>query len=111
MNREEILRKSRKENKGADLYENDLLREGGNVAFAMITILCIVFSFIQEFLDIYIVKGFWALMFTLPASGYTVRALRTKDKWDMIRALAGWGAVVLWSVLYIRDMLAVSAIL
>lgn len=111
MNREEILQKSRKENKGADLYENDLLREGGNVAFAIVTILCIVFTFIQDFLDIEMIKGFWALMFTLPASGYMVRAFRTKDKWDLIRALAGWGAVILWSVLYIKDMLAASPIL
>lgn len=111
MNREEVLQKSRKENKGADLYENDLLREGGNVAFAAVMTLCIVFNGIQDFLHIEIIRGFWALFFTLPASGYTVRVIRTKDKWDLIRALAGWGAVILWSVLYIRDMLAVASIL
>lgn len=111
MNREEVLEKSRKENKGADLYEDALMKEGGNVAFFAMLILAVVFTSIQSFLYNEQTSGFWAMMFILPASGYTVRAFRTRNKWDIIRAAAGWGAVMLNSVLYIRDLLAAASIL
>lgn len=111
MNREEVLEKSRKENKGADLYEDALMKEGGNVAFGLAVTLAIVFTAIQEFLDVGRSYGLWALVMVIPASGCVVRAIRTKDKWEIVRASAGCGAVVVYSVLYIRDLLVASAVL
>lgn len=111
MNREEVLEKSRKENKGSDLYEDALMKEGGNLAFGMITVLAVVFTCIQRFLDVGRNFGVWALVMAVPASGCIVRAFRTKDRWDIVRAAAGCGAVVLNSVLYIRDLIAAASVL
>ena len=111
MNREEVLEKSRKENKGADLYEDALMKEGGNVAFGMVTALAVVFTCIQEFLEVGRNFGLWALVVAVPASGCIVRAFRTKDRWDIVRAAAGCGAVLLYSVLYIRELLAAASVL
>lgn len=111
MNRDEVLEKSRKENKGADLYEDALLKEGGNVAFGMVTALAVGFTCIQGLLDAERNFGLWALVMAIPASGYIVRAFRTKDRWDMVRAAAGCGAVVLNSALYISDLLAAASVL
>lgn len=111
MNKEEVLEKSRKESKGADLYEDALMKEGGNVAFGLATTLAIVFTAIQEFLGVGRSYGLWALVTVIPASGCVVRAIRTKDRWEIVRAAAGCGAVVICSVLYIRDLLVAFAVL
>lgn len=103
MNREEVLEKSRKENKGADLYEDALMKEGGNVAFGMVTALAVVFTCIQEFLEVGRNFGLWALVVAVPASGCIVRAFRTKDRWEHRqggRRLRG--SVVIFRTLYQR---------
>ncbi len=80
MNKEEILEKSRIENKNLDLFEREVSQKAGNLAAIVAAILATVFYVIQVFVGLGQNYGLYAVVFSIPATGYLVKAFRMKNK-------------------------------
>ena len=61
MKREEILEKSRKENAGQDLYEKEIVREGGEVGIYVVLIMALVLFLIEMYVNDRARYELWAM--------------------------------------------------
>lgn len=104
MTREEILEKSRKENKNQDVYEREVLQQGANVGAVTAAVLALVFFITQIALDYGMDYGLYAVLFAFPAGQFAVKAVRLKRKHEIIAAVLyglftlGLAAVHLWKL-------------
>lgn len=87
MNKDEILEMSRKENNNQDVYEKEVIKEGGNAGSIAAAILATVFFIMQIFLDGGMNYGLYAVVFSIPAASFTVKALRLKKKHEVVMAV------------------------
>lgn len=87
MTREEILEKSRKENKNRDVYEREVLQRGANVGAIAAAVLALVFCIVQIALDYGMDYGLYAVLFAFPAGQFAVKAIRLKRKHEIAVAV------------------------
>ena len=113
MKREEILEKSREENGGQDLFEKEVLREGGELGIYMVYIAAALFCLISIFATGRAGYDLWAMAHTLLAVGYTVKLKECRRKrWQDITLTAVlWGGILLNSVMRFRNLLTAAVIL
>ncbi len=111
MNREEILTKSRNENKEQDIFEKEVLKESGNAGAITAAILAAVFFLIQILVGGGINLGLWALVFSIEATVFTVKAVRMKRKHEIAIA-AGYILLTLaMSIGYIYTLVTASPVM
>ncbi len=87
MKKEEILEKSRMENKNQDVYEKEVVKEGGNVGAATAAALATIFFVIQILLGEGMNYGLYAVVFSVPTSRFIVKAVRLKRKHEIAVAI------------------------
>ena len=107
MNKEEILEKSRIENKNLDLFEKEVSQKAGNLA----AILATVFYVIQVFVGLGQNYGLYAVVFSIPATGYLVKAIRMKNKKDIVAAAVFIIVTLFFSVTHVSHLITTSTIL
>ncbi len=95
MNREEILEKSRRENKNQDVYEQEVLKQSNEVAAFVMVLLAAVFWLVQIFTDGGINYGLWALVF----------AQNIRRRRELIFAIMYTAAVILASACHIHKLI------
>ncbi len=111
MKKEEILAKSRAENKNRDIYEQEVLKQGWEIAVAVMAILATVFSAVQIFVSDGVDGGIWAIMFSCPMATFWVKWFKLRRRHELIFALFYTAVVVTLSVQHIYNLIAASAIL
>jgi len=111
MQKEEILEKSRKENKNQDIFEKEILKESGTIGAITAAILATVFFMIQIFVGKGMNYGLYAVVFSIPAAGFVVKAIRLKRRHEIIVAVIYSIAVLLFSIAHICNLIITSAIL
>ena len=111
MNKEEILEKSRMENKNQDIFEKEVMKEGGNIGAIVAMILATIFFVIQIFVGGGMNYGLYAVVFSIFASGFVVKAIRLKRKHEIFVAFMYVIAVLLFSVAHIYQLISSSTIL
>ncbi len=111
MKKEEILEKSRAENKNRDLYEQEVLKQGWEIAVAVMSILAAVFSAVQIFVSGEANCGIWAIVFSGSMTTFWVKWFKLRRRHELILALIYTAAVVTLSVLHIYNVIAASTIL
>lgn len=104
MNKEEILERSRKENKGQDIYEQEVLKEGEGVGGFAAMMLATVFFVVQLIVGRGRNWGLWAIMLIYSASEVTVKAVRLRKKHEIILAVFYWVVVLLMSGCHIYEL-------
>lgn len=111
MEKEEILEKSRRENAGQDLFDREIVREGGEAGIYAVYIAAAVFVLIGILVYERVGYDLFAMAYSLPAVGYTRKA-RGKKLWqDILLAAVLWGAVLLNAAMHFRNLLAVAVII
>lgn len=88
MNKEEILEKSRKENKNQDIYEKEVLKIGGNAGAVTSMILATIFFIVQILVGEGMNYGLYAIVFSVSATSFTVKAIKLKRKHEIAAAIA-----------------------
>lgn len=83
MNKEEILEKSRKENRNQDIYEKEILKEGNSAAVLTIFILATIFFIVQIFTGGGINYGLYALVFSGNMATFWVKWFRLQRKHEL----------------------------
>lgn len=95
MNKNEILDKSRKENKKLDEMERDALYRAGYMASVVGGLLCIWLPLLESILMRKINNGPWIIFFAMDATMLLVKFFYLKKKHELVIALvllilSGW---------------------
>ena len=111
MQKEEILEKSRRENKNQDPYEKQVITAGGNAGAIAAAILATVFFAAQILTGGGINYGLYAVVFVIPATGFTVKAITLRRRHEIAVAALYWVAVLLFSAAHLYQLITASQIL
>ena len=88
MNKDEILAKSRAENKNRDLYEQEVLKLANKSAVLVLLVLAAVFSVTQIFAGGGINYGVWGLVFGANMTMSWVKYVKLRRKHELGIAIA-----------------------
>lgn len=111
MNKEEILEKSRKENKKQDVYEKEVIIKGNRYACIAAAVLATVFFVIQIFVGGGMNYGLYAVVFSMPMAGFWMKYIKLHKKHELLVAVCYTIAVVLFSAAHIYELFTASTIL
>ena len=111
MNKDEILAKSRAENKNRDLYEQEVLKLANKSAVLVLLVLAAVFSVTQIFAGGGINWGLWALVFSANMTINWVKYIKLHRKYELAIAIAYTILVSVMSGYHIYNQIVSSTIL
>lgn len=84
MNKEEILEKSRKENKNRDIAELDVLQKASKFAYIVGCCVCMVICFVQWCTTETINWGCWVVNFSTLGTVFLVKFIILKRKHELL---------------------------
>ncbi len=111
MNREEILERSRAENRNKDIYELEILKQASAKATIVMIALVGVFTIVQMLLGGGIHWGLWALSFTPEMVTLWVKYRRFRHKREFAMAVVYTIMVSVMSGYHVYQLIAASVIL
>ncbi len=111
MNKEEILAKSRAENKNKDLYGMDVSKRAGSVTVVVMMAIAGVFFIVQILTGGGLNFGMWALVFSADMTNHWVKYGKLRLKGELLAALSYTLIVAVLSGCHIYHLLASAAIL
>lgn len=111
MNKEEILTKSRAENKNKDIYEQEVLKKASNNAVIVQMFLATIFFVTQIFVGGGINWGLWALVFSTNMTTFWVKYIKLHRKHELVIAIVYTILVSIMSGYYIYELIVSSTIL
>lgn len=111
MNKEEILEKSRAENRNKDIYEKEVLKQASTSAVIVMMVLASIFFAIQIFVGGGINWGIWALVFSANMTTFWVKYIRLHRKRELVMAIAYSIFVSACSAGHIYNLIVSSTIL
>lgn len=111
MDKNEILAKSRAENKNKDVYEQEVVKQASSGAVIVQMILAAIFFVAQIFVGGGINWGLWALVFSINMTTFWVKYIKLHRKHELVAAIAYTILVSIMSGYYIYDLIAFSTIL
>lgn len=106
MNKEEILAKSREENKNRDIYGQEVSKLANSVAVVVMLVLAAVFFIVQIAVGGGKNYGLWALVFGADMANHWVRYIKLRLGGELLAALIYTAIVVLLSVCHIYSLTA-----
>ncbi len=87
MDREEILRASRKENRNRDLAELEVVYQAGSHASRVGALVCCLVSLLSSAIARMMLYSPWVIYFSMVGTQWLVRFIRLKRKSDLILAI------------------------
>lgn len=111
MNKEEILEKSRAENKNVDIYEQEVLKQAGTSASIVMMVFAGVFSVAQMLVGGGINWGLWALSLSVDMTTFWVKYNRLHRKHELVMAIIYTIMVSAMSGCHIYHLIVSSTIL
>ena len=101
MNRDEILEKSRKENKNQDEMERDALAKAGQRACTVGGIVCMVVILVEAIFTGSVNFSTWAVYLSMTGTMLMVKYLRLKKKHELIFGLLQLALAAAFLIMYI----------
>ncbi len=111
MNREEILERSRAENRNKDIYELEILKQASAKATIAMIALVGAFTMVQMLLGGGIHWGLWALSFTPEMVTFWMKYMRLRKKHELVMAIIYTIMVSAMSGYHVYQLLASSGML
>lgn len=111
MNREEILEKSRVENKNKDIYEQEVLKQASTAAVVVMMALATVFFAVQIFVGGGTNWGIWAVVFSTNMTTFWVKYRKLRRRHELVMAILSTTIVAFFSAEHIYHLIASSTIL
>ncbi|HIR00090.1 MAG TPA: hypothetical protein IAB23_10520 [Candidatus Scybalocola faecavium] len=105
MNKEEILEKSRQENKNKDIYEQEIIKQGNAVVTSVMVILATVFFIIQVFTGGGINYGLYAIVFCHSMVLSWMKWVKLRQHPQLALALLYTVCILLFSICHIYNLL------
>lgn len=88
MNKEEILEKSRSENKDQDLYEKEVMKDASQAGVLTAGVLATIFFIIQIFAGGGMNYGLYSIVFAINSATFIYKAIKLKRKHEIFVAIA-----------------------
>lgn len=111
MNREEVLERSRHENKNQDVYEKEVVKEGANAGAITAALLATVLFATQIFLERGANFALYAVALSIPAATFIVKAIRLRRRHEIVVAILYAAGTLAFSAAHICRLVAGAAIL
>lgn len=111
MNKEEILERSRAENKNKDIYELEIIKQASVKTTIVMMTLVGVFTMVQMLVGGGIHWGLWALSFTPEMVTFWVKYRRLRRKHELVMAIVYTIVVSVMSGYHVYQLIASSMIL
>lgn len=108
MDRDEILAKSRQENKDRDFVEAEVLAKANSTALNIGILVCGVLSILHAVFDGTPDFGIWTVYFSVLAATMLVKYVKLRRRHELILGLLYLGFFVFFFVLYLYNMLGVG---
>lgn len=104
LKKEEILAKSREENKGVDEYELTVLASAGKTAAQVGMTMCCVIAILQVILKNAISYESWMIYFSILGTLFIVKYVRMKRKHELLLAVLYCGLFAFFAVLFVMRL-------
>ncbi len=111
MNKEQILEMSRKENKNRDVYEQEVLKQCGTAAYAVMAILATVLYAAQIMTGGGTSPGFYAIVASGQMATFWVKWFKLRRKHELAVAIFFTIIVIVFLALHINYLVSTSTIL
>ena len=111
MNKDEILAKSRAENKNKDVYEQEVLKQASQSAVVVQMALATIFFVMQIFAGGGTNWGLWAIVLSANMTIYWVKYIKCHRMFDLVMAIIYTILVSAMSGCHIYDLIVSSTIL
>ena len=111
MDREEILQKSRTENRNQDFYEKEVLKQASTSVVIVMMVLATIFVAIQIIVGGGMNWGLYALVLSANMTTFWVKYIRLRRKHELVIAIIYTLSVAILSGGHIYDLVVSSAIL
>lgn len=111
MNKEEILERSRKENKNQDIFEKDVIIKGNYYACIASAIIATIFFVVQIFTGGGMNYGLYAVVFAMPMAGFWFKYIKLRKKHELLVAICYTVVVIMFSSANIYNLITASTIL
>lgn len=111
MNKEEILARSRAENKNKDLYGIDISKLAGSITTVVMMVIAGIFFVVQIITGGGLNFGMWALVFSADMIDHWVKYIKLRLRGELLAALLYTLIVAAMSVYHIYNLIASSTIL
>ena len=111
MNKEEILKKSRAENKNKDIYEQEVLKQASAIAVKVMMTLATIFFLAQISVGGGTNWSIWALVFSADMRTFWVKYIKLRRKHEFVMAIAYTILVSAFSGCHIYNLIVSSTIM
>lgn len=111
MNKDEVLAKSRAENKNKDVYEQEILKQANTYAVVVLGVLATLFFVIQILVGGGINYGIYAMVFSGNMTISWVKCIKLKQEKALINAILYTLIVLAFSGCHIYNLITSSNIL
>ncbi|MGN0488364.1 MAG: DUF6442 family protein [Ruminococcus sp.] len=101
MKKEEILEKSRNENKGSDEMELFALATAGKLAAQIGMIVCCIVAILQAIFTEAISFESWMIYFSILGTIFTVKYVKLRRKHELVLAILYVGFFIFFTVLFV----------
>lgn len=108
MDKEDILARSREENKSKDIYEQEVIKQGQSIASITTAILATIFFVIQIFTGGGINYGLYALVFCPEMAIFWVKWMKLGRRHELLLALLYTAFILALSVSHIYNLVTTS---
>jgi len=108
--KEEILAKSRNENKDKDLFEREVQVKAGNYGACTAVILATIFFATQIFVGGGLNYGLYAILFSVLATGYIVKSICLKRRREIVCAILHTAVTLAFSFAHLYTLITTSTI-
>ena len=108
MNKEEILKASRKENKNKDLAEIEVMYQAGSHASRVGALVCCLLSLLSSMIAHTMIYSPWVIYFSIITTQWLVRFIKMKRRSDLLLTIMFFILSVLAFVGFVRQILEVS---
>ncbi|WP_353056274.1 DUF6442 family protein [Paenibacillus sp. MER 99-2] len=105
INKDEILAKSRRENKNRDLFKLEVQSRAVNIGSVVAVFLATVFFVVQLLLDGGFNWGLYAILFSVSATSFLITAFRLKRSLDIVFAIICTLATLMFSFIHIYNLI------
>lgn len=106
MDKEEILSKSRAENKNKDMYEQEVSKLAGSITVAVMLVFAGVFFIAQIVTGGGLNFGLWALVFSAEMTNHWVKYIKLRLRGELLAALCYTLLVSVMSGYHIYSLIA-----
>lgn len=106
MNKDDILAKSRAENRGSDEYEKQVLEKAGKLAAQVGMVACCIIAMTSVLVTERVNSACWVIYFSIYATLFWTKYRHLKNRHELMLAVISTMVGLLFLGLFIREMIA-----